>query len=236
MARRAGFRWGVPPARSAGASLAVRGLFWQCGGSSGSAGGFSRTRVPRIVESMKAWNDWYHASGHTYGTWLPGDPRGWRSKGHKRHVEGDYKTPPPPGTDAGILRHSRESLRTTPVHLDRSERCLVGQAMVDMLFEQGVELLTLCQAAVHFHVLGRFRGSDVRPRVGRAKKHATFVLRDRGRDGRLWGRKCKIVPITERQHQLNVFNYIVRHVNEGAWVWTFRDGVSWATTIRKKPR
>jgi len=184
---------------------------------------------------MKAWNDWYHSSGHTCGTWLPGDPRGWRSKGHKRHVEGDYKKPPPPGSDAGILRYSREALRDAPVYLDLSQRRLVGQAMVDMLVEQDIELLALCQTAIHFHLLGRFRDAKVRPRVGRAKKHATFVLQDHGRDGRLWGRRCKVVPIVDRRHQLNVHQYILRHRSEGGWVWTFRDGITWPTTIRKKP-
>ena len=45
---------------------------------------------------MTAWNNWYHVNGNTYGTWLPGDPRGWRERGHKKHVAGDYKNPPPP--------------------------------------------------------------------------------------------------------------------------------------------
>jgi len=39
---------------------------------------------------MEPWNHWYHVNGNTYGTWLPGDPRGWRSYKHKRHVEGEY--------------------------------------------------------------------------------------------------------------------------------------------------
>jgi hypothetical protein len=37
----------------------------------------------------------------------------------------------------------------------------------------------------------------------------------------------------DRQHQVNVFRYIRRHARKGAWVWTFRDAVSWDTTIDK---
>jgi hypothetical protein len=44
---------------------------------------------------MSAWRDWYHVTGSTYGAWLPGDPRGFRTRHHRQHVEGDYKDPPP---------------------------------------------------------------------------------------------------------------------------------------------
>jgi hypothetical protein len=43
----------------------------------------------------KAWNDWYHVVVHVYGSWLRGDPRGWRARHHREHVDGDYKNPPP---------------------------------------------------------------------------------------------------------------------------------------------
>lgn len=45
---------------------------------------------------IQPWNDWYHIMCHTYGTWLPGDPRGFRTRHHREHVEGDYKSPPHP--------------------------------------------------------------------------------------------------------------------------------------------
>src|SRR2546430_1609317 len=46
---------------------------------------------------MRAWNGGYHCTGSTYGTWLRGDPRGWRSSKHHVHVDGDYKKRPPTG-------------------------------------------------------------------------------------------------------------------------------------------
>lgn len=46
----------------------------------------------------RAWNAWYHVLTNTYGTWLRGDRRGWRERHHRKHVEGDYKNPPKPGT------------------------------------------------------------------------------------------------------------------------------------------
>ncbi len=112
---------------------------------------------------MPAWRNWYHVSCNTYGTWLPGDPRGWRERKHKKHVDGE----------------------------------------------------------------------QVRPKVGRAKKHAYFNLRDTGFQGTVWEDGSDVVPISGRQHQLNVFAYIRRHRNEGAWVWTFREGIYWPNSIEQ---
>jgi hypothetical protein len=183
---------------------------------------------------MAAWNGWYHVNGNTYGTWLPGDPRGWRTKRHRRHVEGDYKHPPPPGTDRPLHQFNRQSLRQPPVHLTPRHRQIAGQSLVEMLLHQSIETIVLCVTAAHFHLLGRFRDGQVRPPVGRAKKHACFVLKDGGLAGRLWTSKDKVTPIRDREHQVNVFNYICGHQAEGGWLWTFRDGIYWPSTIRKK--
>ncbi len=176
---------------------------------------------------MAAWNNWYHVTGNTYGTWLPGDPRGWREQGHKKHVAGDYKFPPPTGSGDSMHQYAKQLLKQPPVHLTDRQRLLAGQALVEMLLNQQIEAIVLSLDANHFHVLARFAGNQVRPFVGRAKKHAYFVLRDRGFVGRLWSAGSYVVPITGRQHQLNVYRYIREHQTHGAWVWTFREGVYW---------
>ena len=176
---------------------------------------------------MEPWNGWYHVTSNTYGTWLPGDPRGWRVKRHRKHVEGDYKNPPPNGTDRPLLEHARGKLKQPPVRLDPTYREIAGKAVVDMLAMQEIEILALSMDAIHCHLLGRFGDKSVRPRVGRAKKHATFCLREHGHAGRVWEAKGRALPITDRAHQVNVFNYIVDHGLEGAWVWTYRQGLHW---------
>ena len=176
---------------------------------------------------MTAWNNWYHVNGNTYGTWLPGDPRGWRERGHKKHVAGDYKNPPPAGSGDPLHQYAKGLLKQPPVHLTREQRAIAGRAIVTMLMEQQIELLAVSLDAIHFHLLGRFPNPKVRPVVGRAKKHAYFELHDRGFVGHLWGTGANVVPITGRQHQLNVFRYINDHKKKGAWVWTFREGIYW---------
>jgi hypothetical protein len=172
---------------------------------------------------VPGWNGWYHVNGNTYATWLPGDPRGWRERKHKEHVNGDYRHPPPTRSGDGLYRYTKESLKQPPVHLTFSQRAIAGQAMVEMLAIQQIEVLVLSLDAIHFHVLGRFPNSNVRPLVGRAKKHAYYEMHVQGFVGRLWGDGSNVVPIVDRKHQLNVFNYITAHQAKGAWLWTFRE-------------
>jgi REP element-mobilizing transposase RayT len=176
---------------------------------------------------MPAWNDWYHVQTNTYGTWLPGDPRGWREKRHRRHVDGDYRDPPPPGSGDALHRRAKSLLKKPPVWLDAAQRETVGRAVIEMLRSQEIDVLVVSMDSVHLHLLARFSDRQVRPRLGRAKKHACFRLREVGFEGKLWERGCHAVPIKDRKHQINVFHYIRRHASHGAWVWTFRDGTPW---------
>ncbi len=49
---------------------------------------------------------WWHNILSTHGSWLPGNPRGFRSRNHRIHSSGDYKNPPPLGEHAGLHRLS----------------------------------------------------------------------------------------------------------------------------------
>ena len=175
---------------------------------------------------MGAWNGWYHVNFSTYGTWLPGDERGWRSRHHRIHVEGDYRNRPPAERHAALRARSRQMMRGPAVFLSDDEKRIAGQALVEMLADQGVEVLALSLDAVHCHVLSRFGPLAARAAVGRAKKHAYHEMRQQAGTGRIWGLRCRVGPVGSRDHQLNVYRYIVSHGEKGAWVWTFRDGTS----------
>lgn len=172
---------------------------------------------------MEAWNGWYHVTTSTYGTWLPGDPRGWRERHHRKHVEGDYKNPPPPGTGDALHRYAQSQMKHPPVRLTPSRRAVVGNAMVEMLVHQGIEVLALSMDAVHCHLLAKFPADHVRALVGRAKKHAAFQLRACGHTGKLWERFSHAAPIADRAHEVTAFRYIGNHTEKGVWAWTFRD-------------
>ncbi len=176
---------------------------------------------------MTAWNDWYHVTGNTYGTWLPGDPRGWREKDHKKHVDGDYKSPPPAGTGERLLGCSRGAMKHDAVQLDLAQCVIAGQAMAAYLLGKSFDVIVLSLDAIHFHLLGRFPDGQVRRPAGHAKVNAYYRLRDSGRRGKLWAKSCGVTPIADRAHQVRAFNYIRQHEQVGAWVWTFEQGVYW---------
>lgn len=166
---------------------------------------------------------WFHTIVTTYGAWLPGDPRGFRTRHHREHVEGDYKNPPPPGLYDGLLARSRGLLKQPPVFFPPVWRPLIGGAFRDRLEQEGAQVLCVAVAGQHVHALAKMPPPPV-PRywVGCGKKHVTFRLHALGWQGVVWGKRGKNVPIRDRRHQLNVFRYILRHTREGAWVWDFR--------------
>src|SRR2546421_12413905 len=106
---------------------------------------------------MSAWNGWYHCTGSTYGAWVRGDGRGWRSRKHREHVMGDYRNPPPKGKYDALSKRSLQLMRRERVVLAPEQREFACGAMVDALIEREVEVIALCVGAKHWHGLLRFR-------------------------------------------------------------------------------
>jgi hypothetical protein len=163
---------------------------------------------------------WYHNVLTTYGAWLPGDPRGFRTRHHREHVEGDYKNPPPAGKYEDRFKRSQELLKAPPVVLSAALREVVGVALCERLEGLGALVLCVAVAGQHLHVLSKMPFGKNRWWIGLAKRHVWFVLREQGWSGRLWGKGCKMVVINDRRHQLNAYYYILRHAARGAWSWT----------------
>lgn len=191
------------------------------------------------------WNGWYHCIATTHGTWIYGDARGFRTRHHRQHVEGDYKTPPPAGMYDGLRARAKGAMSGSEVTLSPPQRQTVCDAMGERLVDDGVELVDLCMAATHCHLLCRFPnwadpsivipglravnslkdGRDPVPRhmIGRAKKNAAHVLGQRGMKdapGPLWAKRSKIEPVIDRRHQLAIVRYIRAHAAEGAVIWS----------------
>jgi hypothetical protein len=57
---------------------------------------------------------WIHFVETVYGAWLYGDTRGFRTRHHREHVEGDYKNPPPTEKYGSEWQRSIESLKQPP--------------------------------------------------------------------------------------------------------------------------
>lgn len=197
-----------------------------------------------------AWNNWYHCVGSTYGTWLRGDPRGFRTFRHREHVEGDYRKPPDPGVWEAVFESAKSSMQFPPLVLDTRRRVCVCSALVDKLQRDGVEVVAIAVAANHFHLLARFPaltseekarlkqvilrdGRDPAPRhyLGRARRHASFELSAVGLkpESPVWADRPKCEPIRDRAHQVNTTNYIADHAKQGATTWVVGRGFSFST-------
>jgi hypothetical protein len=177
-----------------------------------------------------AWNNWFHCTGSTYGTWLRGDPRGWRARHHCEHVDGDYRNPPPQGTHDDLHAKSQRLLKRERVVLSAPLREMACRLIGKSLQSDGVELIDLCVGSKHWHVLARFRPIDSardpkrEPRVliGRAKGRSAHEMSKAGlvTPGGVWAVRCKCMPVRDRAHQVNVARYIREHVRQGAAVWS----------------
>jgi hypothetical protein len=184
------------------------------------------------VEVDRSIWKWFHCTSHTYGAWLYGDPRGFRTRHHREHVEGDYKHQPAPGIYDDELARSRALLKQGAVVLPPLFRRIVGRAVLEMLQRLTAQVLCVSMSATHLHLLAKMPVGPVpRQWVGRAKKHSNFISKERGWTGKLWAVRGKVLPIADRQHQLNTFGYILRHLGECAWVWDFRNGESPGTAV-----
>jgi hypothetical protein len=194
---------------------------------------------------MPGWNGWYHCMSSTYGAWLPGDPRGFRTRNHSEHVEGDYKKPPPAGVYEGRHEAAKNRMKRAAVVLSSEAQRVVVDEVQDSLARHGAEVIAISVSATHMHVLARFplegkptfderglRGErtsavddPVRHLMGLAKQWSSKRLIEDGlaASGGVWAKRGKIVPIRDRGHQVNVYRYVLEHARkEHAAVWSFR--------------
>ena len=176
---------------------------------------------------MRPWNDWYHCTAHTYGSWLRGDARGWRARHHREHVDGDYKNPPPAGKYDALFEYSRSLMKRDPVRIDRELRQFVVDAIVARLQERTVETRIVSLDSNHLHVLVRCPAHDPRIVLGIAKQYATAQLKAHGlavglnlNEGEgLWAKRSHPEPIRDALHFEAAADYICKHAFRGAIVW-----------------
>jgi hypothetical protein len=116
----------------------------------------------------------------------------------------------------------RERVVLTP-----EQREFACRALVDALLEREIEVIALCVAAKHWHGLLRFRdlakhrrqNRDARILIGQAKGKCARLMSKSGvaPEGGIWGKKCRVRPVKNRAHQLNIAKYIAAHRKKGAF-------------------
>jgi hypothetical protein len=167
---------------------------------------------------------WRHVIISTWNSWLPGDPRGFRTEEHKIHSSGDYRNPPPPGEHAGLHEYS-ERLSDDAVVLPWELRAVVGRRFVTKLQQLHYQVLAAAIAGTHAHFLAELPEEikQTRKVIGECKSASSHSIRH-WLPGRVWGHLGSFKPIRSTRYQRNVYRYILEQ--EDAWVWSFRDGES----------
>ena len=166
---------------------------------------------------------WYHIILNTHGSWLPGDPRGFRSKHHKRHSSGDYKHPPPRGEHVGLHRYAKD-VSSQAVVIKQALRSVIGKAIYAKINEQHHKVLAMAVGSNHAHLLVELPNnrSQVKQIAGTWKQISSHKVRE-ALPGQVWATGGDPIPIKDRGHQLRAYEYILNHRHEGAWVWSFKD-------------
>ncbi|HET6426265.1 MAG TPA: hypothetical protein VFG20_21415 [Planctomycetaceae bacterium] len=169
---------------------------------------------------MPAPRVWFHLIISAYGSWLPGDPRGFRTRHHRDHVDGDYKSPPPVGIYDELHDANQQSLTQPATVIPTTLRPIVGSALRDRFNEAGGRVLAISCGGQHAHIQVQLDAGDARVPLRNAKRTATYAARNAGFEPKLWAIRGKIIRIRDRAHQQNVYRYILDHAHEGAWVWS----------------
>lgn len=181
------------------------------------AGASPREGLPGRPAQEAGWW-WFHIILTAYGAWLYGDARGFRTRHHCEHVEGDYKSPPPAGRYADQEARSRKSLKHEPVSWPPEWRAVIGGGLVARLQHLGAFVLCAPFSRQHAHILAKVPRREARAWTGLAKRHAWFIARAHGWVGKMWGTRGKQEPVRDRWHQVNAYRCILDHEKEGAWV------------------
>jgi hypothetical protein len=160
---------------------------------------------------------WAHVMTSYLGQWLPGDRRGFRSRAHRIHSNGNYKFSGGPDEHRALREHA-EKLSSVKVILTIPQcRTLVG-SMAKKFMEMEIPVAIIAAAATHCHVLIKVGDEDAKPIMGRAKQAGSHALR-RQLPGRIWGQSSEVVRVCGFLHFASVFWYVKEHSDQGAALW-----------------
>ena len=97
-------------------------------------------------------------------------------------------------------------------------------AFIEELKQREHQVLAIAVANQHCHFLAELPLDKklMQAEVGHTKRKSSRAVKD-AMPGAVWAAGGKFIVIENAAYQQRVFEYILRHREEGAWVWSFRD-------------
>lgn len=163
------------------------------------------------------WGNWAHVIINTHGSWLPGEPMGFRNRNHRIHSSGDVDHPPPPSEHEGLLRYSHSRSRGA-VCIPASQRRPIAVAIAEKLHALNRRVRIISVSASHAHILADVGPDDAKPLVGKVKQAASHRVRD-ALPGKIWSDGCHVERVHDEARYRNTVIYIAAHEDEGAAIW-----------------
>jgi REP element-mobilizing transposase RayT len=164
---------------------------------------------------------WWHNILSTHGSWLPGNPRGFRSREHRIHSSGDYKNPPPPGEHAGLHRyHSKRTKKTVLLAADRE---VVGRSLWQRAEELGHRMRTIAVSFTHAHMLVEMPDDKkkMKTAMGECKRTASFNVSE-NYESTLWAKLGDFNRVETQDYWENCHHYILGQ--EQSWIMWIEKG------------
>ncbi|MCC7475600.1 MAG: hypothetical protein IT425_09405 [Pirellulales bacterium] len=170
-------------------------------------------------------SQWWLVSWTTYGTWLPGDPRGfctWRKR--------EYVPPPKRYAQPGEATYQAAEYVSThtlakamcgePVYLTPAQMQMALSAIVEEIAALPVTPVIIALGSWHVHWLCNFGTLKIRPTIGRVKAAATRVLNEHGFQGkRPWTKGCNMRSKPTREACRAAYRYVRDHRDQGSLVY-----------------
>jgi REP element-mobilizing transposase RayT len=174
---------------------------------------------------------WRHLIVNTHCSWLHGDERGFRSRGHRIHSSGDYKNTSPQSEHAGLRRYHNDR-SAAPAILPRTVFKIVGEAFVQSLQKGGHRVSAVSVNPTHAHALVELPDSVavVKRVCGWCKYFGTRAIREVApafRDREIWSGGETYEPVDNPSHLRAAHNYILTKQGSDAWTWCHQTGAKW---------
>ena len=172
---------------------------------------------------------WWLVTWGTYGSWLPGDERGFRTWRKREYVPppARYAGPDEATYDPRAFRERRRrshELADGAIQLDEEDQRIAVDAVVTDVAELPIEPKIMAVTEMHVHLLAIFGEAGIRQTVGRQKSRATRALkRNRGfvPTKRMWAKGGHMESLETEDDQLAAYEYVRKHESQGiVYSWT----------------